>query len=165
MAGFGRRVCLAAKQKAMMGRRGFALVTALVSLILIGVLVTAALFASTQETHASAAELADEKVFAYAERAAVMSAATWVCPECDLMGIGSVIIRNPEASPPLESTVYITRLDSALFIVTGEGRIVESGVARVRRRVSVAVTTSRDSLGVTRAHLTGGEYWSAAYQM
>jgi hypothetical protein len=146
-------------------RRGFALAAALVALVLIGVLVTGVLFASSQETHASAAELADEKAFAFAERAATTAAGIWVCPECDLLGVGAVIIRNPEPSPPLESTVYITRLDSALFLVTGEGRIMESGVARIKRRVSIAVTVTRDSLGIAAARRIDGQSWSAAFTM
>ena len=144
-------------------RRGFALASALVALVLIGVLVTGALFASTQETHASAAQLADEKAFAFAERAAVNASSSWACPECDVLPVGSVIIRIPEPSPPLESTVYITRLDSALFLVTGEGRIVESGVPRISRRVSIVLKLSRDSLGVIKTQRIDGESWSATY--
>ena len=146
-------------------RRGFALAAALVALVLIGVLVTGALFATNQETHASAAEVADEKAFGFAERAALSTVGSWTCPECDVLPVGAVIIRNPVPSPPLESTVYITRLDSALFLVTGEGRIMESATARVKRRVSIAVITSRDSAGVTTARRIDGQSWSAAYQM
>ena len=149
----------------MMRRSGFALATALVAIVLIAVLVTAALFASTMETHASAAELSDEKAFAFAERAAVTAAGDWQCAECDEMPVGSVIIRNPVTSPPLESTVFITRLDSTLYLVTGEGRIVDSDGARTRRRVSIAVTTSRDSLGAMTATHLRGEFWSASYPM
>lgn len=146
-------------------KRGFALAAALVALVLIGVLVTGALFATSQESRASAAELADEKAFAFAERAAVSTAASWVCPECDVMAVGSVIIRTPISSPPLESTVYITRLDSAVFLVTGEGRIVDNGTIRVKRRVSIAVATTRDSVGSTSTSRLEKQYWSAAFQM
>ena len=149
----------------MVVRRGFALVTALVAIVLIAVLVTVALFASIQETHATAAEVADEKSFEFAELAAIQASTNWICPECDVMPLGSVIIRTPIPSPPLESTVYITRLDSALYLVTGEGRIAEADIARVKRRVSIAVTTSRDSLGVTTSRPLRGESWSANYQM
>jgi hypothetical protein len=146
-------------------RPAFALVAAIVSLVLIAALVTGALFASNQETHATAAEIIDQKVSTYAERVAFTSAADWQCPECDEMAVGSVIIRNPASSPPLESTVFITRLDSALYLVTGEGRINEAGVVRARRRVSVAVKIARDSLGVPRSSRIDGESWAVAYQM
>lgn len=146
-------------------RRGFALAAALAALVLIAVLVTGALFASNQETHASRAELADEQAFAFAERAATAAASTWACPECDVLPVGSVIIQIPSPSPPLESTVYITRLDSALFLVTGEGRIMQAGTARIRRRVSIAVNVARDSVGAVSPHRLDGQFWSAAYQM
>lgn len=148
-----------------MNRAGFALVAALVALVLIAVLVTGALFASNQESSSASAQLDDQKVLAYAERSALETAVNWTCPECDLLPVGSVIIRNPVASPPLESTVYITRLDSAVFLVTGEGRISETGASTVRRRVSIAVTITRDSLGTSSSSRIAGDSWIAAYQM
>ena len=148
-----------------MNRAGFALVAALVALVLIAVLVTGALFASNQESSSASAQLDDQKVLAYAERSALETAVNWTCPECDLLPVGSVIVRNPVASPPLESTVYITRLDSAVFLVTGEGRISETGASTVRRRVSIAVTITRDSLGTSSSSRIAGDSWIAAYQM
>jgi len=146
-------------------KRGFALAAALAALVLIAVLVTGALFASSQESHATGAELDDQKVLAYAERSALEAAGNWVCPECDLLPVGSVIIRNPAPSPPLESTVYIHRLDSAVFLITGEGRISGSGAPGARRRVSIAVKITRDSLGTITSSRIGGDAWVAAYQM
>ena len=148
-----------------MKRSGFALVSALVALVLIAVLVTGALFASNQESHSAGAQLDDQKVFAFAERSALESTANWACPECDLLPVGSVIIRNPVAPPPLESTVYITRLDSAVFLVTGEGRISDSGASTMRRRVSIAVKITRDSLGISSSTRIAGDSWIAAYRM
>ena len=149
----------------MRRRPAFALAAALLGLVLIGVLITGVLFSTAQETHATAAQVTDQKVFAYAELAAVQAAARWVCAECDGMGVGSVIIRNPAPSPPLESTVFITRLDSALFLVAGEGRISGSGEPALRRRVSVAVKITRDSLGRASATRIDGLSWTAAWQM
>ncbi|HEU4878664.1 MAG TPA: hypothetical protein VFT21_04395 [Gemmatimonadaceae bacterium] len=149
----------------MKTRGGFALVAALVALVLIGVLVTSGLFASNQEAHAAAAELGDQQTAAFAERAAILAVAESACPDCDELPVGSVFIRNPVASPPLESTVFITRLDSALFVVTGEARFTRSGAVTMRRRVSIAVKTARDSLGATRASRIAGDSWAVAYQM
>src|SRR5512138_869829 len=149
----------------MKSRPAFALAAAIVALVLIAVLVTGVLAASGDEARATRAEILDQKAFSFAERVAFTSAMEWQCPECDLLSVGSVIIRNPSSSPPLESTVYITRLDSTLFLVTGEGRIVEAGTPRVRRRVSVAVKITRDSLGAPRSSRIDGESWAAAWQM
>ena len=148
-----------------MKRPGFALASALAALVLIAVLVTGALFASSQESQSSGAQLLDQKVFAFAERSALETAADWTCPECDLLPVGSVIIRNPVAPPPLESTVYITRLDSAVFLITGEGRISDAAARAVRRRVSIAVKITRDSLGTSSLSRIAGDSWIAAYQM
>ncbi len=149
----------------MSKRRGFALVAALVAIVLIAVLVTGALFASSQETHAASSEILDHQAFAYGERAALIAIGEWICPECDVMPVGSVIIRNPIPRPPFESTVFITRLDSALFLVTGEGRVMSSGRPRAHRSVSIAVMLSRDSAGRATAASVGGEAWSAVWQM
>ena len=149
----------------MRARHAFALASALLALVLIAVLVTGALFASNQESHSTGAELAEQQTAAFAERAAILAVTGWSCPECDLLAVGSVFIRNPVASPPLESTVFITRLDSALFVVTGEARLTRSGAVTVRRRVSIAVKTARDSLGATRASRIAGDSWAVAYQM
>jgi hypothetical protein len=149
----------------MKPRLGFALAAALIAIVLIAVLVTGGLFASNQEASATGAEVLDQKAFVYAERAALVAMGQWTCPECDAIPIGSVIIRSPASSPPLESTVFITRLDSALFLVTGEGRVSSGGAVRASRRVSIAVRTSRDSLGVVRAARIDGEAWAAAYRM
>ena len=147
----------------MKSRAGFALLAAIVALVLIAVLVTGALYASSQESHSAGAELLDQKLLSLAERVTVEAASNWACPECDLLSAGSVIIRNPAPSPPLASTVYITRLDSAVFLVTGEARITTPDVAAARRRVSIAVKITRDSLGVFSASRIHGDSWIIAH--
>ncbi|MEO8193835.1 MAG: hypothetical protein ABI681_08280 [Gemmatimonadales bacterium] len=149
----------------MKERRGFALAVALVAVVVIAALVTGALFSSSQETHAAAAELLDQQATSYAERAALIAISDWTCPECDAMQVGSVIIRSPIADPPFESTVYITRLDNALYLVTGEGRIAGPNGNRARRRITIAVTVSRDVRGAQIATRVIGQAWSASYQM
>jgi hypothetical protein len=147
----------------MKTRAGFALLAAIVALVLIAVLVTGALYASSQESHSAGAELLDQKLMSLAERVTVETTSNWACAECDLLPPGSVIIRNQAPSPPLESTVYITRLDSAVFLVTGEARITTSSVRASRRRASIAVKITRDSLGVFSASRIHGDSWIIAY--
>jgi hypothetical protein len=149
----------------MKARAAFALAAALIAIVLIAAMVTGAVFAANQETSATAAEVADQQASAYAERAATLAAAFWACSECDAMPVGSVLVRSPISDPPLESTVYVTRLDSALFFVTAEGRIVSSSTVRARRRISIAVRISRDSSGVSRASRVSEQAWFAAFQM
>ena len=146
-------------------RRGFALAAALMALVLVVVMITGALFASSQETHASEAEMLEARASAYAERAVLTKIDSWDATECDALAPGAVIIANPPADPPLESTVYITRLDSAVFLVVGEGRIASGGPPRVRRRIAIAVKIARDAQGVVHAMRVSEQAWTALYQM
>lgn len=149
----------------MKSRPAFALVAALVAIVLIAAMITGALFAVRQETSATAAEIAEQQLSSYAERAALLVVSSWDCAECDAMQPGSVLVGSPSADPPLESTVYVTRLDSALFLVTAEGRFLISSTVRTRRRISIAVRISRDSSGAPRALRVSEHAWSAVYQM
>ena len=134
-------------------------------MVLIAVLATAALFASTQEAHATRAEILDQQASAYAELAAQRTINTWSCTGCDALPVGGVIAGSPATDPPLESTVYTTKLDSALFLVVAEGRIVASGATRLKRRIAIAVRIARDSLGNEYAFPLSHQSWSAVYQM
>jgi hypothetical protein len=133
--------------------RGFALAVALMALVLIAVMVTGALFAVTQDTRAGDAQMMSDKASAYAELAAWRAIEAWSGPTCDALAVGAVLLESPPPEPPLESAVYITRLDSALFLVVGEGRISTRGATRLRRRVSIAVRTERDVNGISSACL------------
>lgn len=146
-------------------RPGFALPVALASLVLLAVLATAALFASGQEALATRAGILDQQAAAYAERSAQLAIDAWNAEKCDSLAIGGVLIETGPTDPPLESTVYTTRLDSALFLVVAEGRIAAEGAPRLERRIAIAVRTSPDSLGQTRAVPLSPQSWAAIYQM
>lgn len=149
----------------MRNRTGFVLVAATLCIVLIAVLAAATMFAGSQEARASGAALSAQQAFGYAERAAILAVASWACPGCDSLPVGTVIVRSPTAEPPLESTVYTTRLDSGLFVVVGEGRIVTAGVTQIRRRVSITIRVTVDSTGERRAHLLRPQSWAAIYEM
>ena len=149
----------------MKGRRGFVLALALMALVLIAVLVTGALFAAGQETHATEAQILQMRAAAYAERVALEEIASWRSGACDSLRVGAVIIASPPANPPFEASVYVTRLDSAVFLVVGEGRIASGGAIRIRRRVAITVRTARDANGIARALRVSEQAWSALYQM
>jgi hypothetical protein len=146
-------------------RKGFALAVALMALVLIAVMITGALFATTQETRSAAAELMDNEASAYAEMAALRAIGAWNGPTCDALAVGAVLLESPPAQPPLESAVYITRLDSALFLVVGEGRISARGVSSLRRRVAITVRTVRDTSGTSSAVPLSEHAWVTLYQM
>ncbi len=150
----------------MRKRQGFALAVALMALVVIAVLVTGALFATSQETHVSEAELLETRASGYAERAALNELASWKAELCDSLPVGGVIRETPAADPPFESSVYVTRLDSAVFLIVGEGSIAsQNGVARVRRRVGVLVRTERDAQNNERVRRVSEQAWAALYSM
>lgn len=144
---------------------GFALPTALVAIVLIAVLATGALFASNQEALATRWDINDQQALAYAERSAIRTIASWSCAACDDLALGGVLMETPASDPPLESSVFITKLDSALYLIVGEGRVVSADAVRIRRRVAITIRTARDSLGVTRAFPLYPHSWSAVYGM
>ncbi len=149
----------------MRRKRGFALAVALMAVVLIAVMIAGASFATLQETHAGEAELMSDKASAYAELAALRAIGAWNGPTCDALAVGTVLLESPPAEPPLESAVYITRLDSALFLVVGEGRISARGVTRLRRRVAISVRTVRDANGTSTALPLSDHAWVSLYQM
>jgi hypothetical protein len=149
----------------MKSEQGFAMPAALACIVIIASLAAALAFAASQETTATRAGVLEQQALAYAERAALVTVAGWDGPKCDSIGVGSVIMETPPPHPPLESSVYITRLDSALFLVVGEGRIVAGGATRVRRKVAITVRSERDSLGVSRANPLHPYSWNPVYEM
>ena len=149
----------------MRRRFGFALPVALAAIVLIAALATAGLFSSNQESLATRWDVLDHQASAYAEKSALATIAGWSCAGCDDLVRGGVLSETQAPDPPLESTVFITKLDSALYLVVGEGRVTSAGAARIRRRVAITVRTARDSLGVPRAFPLHPHSWSAVYGM
>lgn len=149
----------------MRPRAGFVLVAAIVAVVLIAALVTGAMFAANQETSATSAVILHQQASSYAERAAIETLAQWECAACDSLAVGGVLVRRPASDPPLESTVYVTRLDSALFLVTAEGRVASGAEIRLSRRVSIVVKIARDTTGASRASRVREHAWAAVYDM
>lgn len=149
----------------MRPRGGFVLVVAIVAVVLIAALATGAMFAVNQETSATSAAILDQQAGSYAERAAIETLARWDCAACDSLAVGGVIERGPASDPPLESSVYVTRLDSALFLVTAEGRVASGAEIRLSRRVSIVVKIARDTTGASRASRVSEHAWAAVYDM
>ena len=144
---------------------GFVLPMAVACLVLLATMAAAAVFATGQESSATRAQIMDQQAVSYAERSAMLAIEAWPCGSCDSLAVGSVFMESPAAHPPLESTVYTTRLDSALFLVVAEARVTGAGGTRVTRRISIAVRTARDSLGQVRAFPLHPYSWTAVYGM
>lgn len=149
----------------MKPRPAFALAAALMALVLIAVLVTGAMFAANQDSRSGAAEMLDQRATAFAELAVLTAMSSWDAAACDGLAVGGVIVENPVADNSLESTVYITRLDTAVFLVVGEGRVTSGGATLLRRRISLAVISARDPGGAPRVTRVSEQAWSAVYEM
>jgi len=147
----------------MTDRCGFALAAALAAMVLIAVLVTGVLFAAGQEARSTRHAIPDQQAFAYAEFAASRAIASMNLATYASASIGAVSVLTPARDGLLESTVYITKLDSALVRVVAEGRVSGADAARLRRRVEIVVRVTRDSSGTSRALRIPSIAWSALY--
>jgi Tfp pilus assembly protein PilX len=144
-------------------RRGFVLVAALVSLILIALLITGVFFASAQDLAVARAELRDQQAFAYAEYAAAHALESWDSSAVEKMTIGQTIALQSVADSPVESNVVITRLDSALFVVVAEGRVTTADAVALRRRVGVTVRNIVNGARVSPPQRVSEQAWSELY--
>jgi Tfp pilus assembly protein PilX len=144
-------------------RRGFVLVAAIVALVLIALLITAAFFASAQDLAVSRAELRDQQAFAYAEFALANSLQSWDAAAREMMSVGETVTLQPVADPPLESSVFITKLDSALYTVVAEGRMTTADANALRRRVGIMVCTVVNGARVSPPERVAEQAWSELY--
>jgi len=142
---------------------GFALAAALAAMVLMAVLITGILFSAGQESRATRHAILDQQAFAYAELAASRAIAS-LSPAmfADASG-GDAVTFTPPRDDPLESTVIITKLDTALVLVVAEGRIVAADAVRLRRRVEIVVRIARDSIGIERVARIAENAWAALY--
>ncbi|MDB4869759.1 MAG: hypothetical protein JWL97_763 [Gemmatimonadales bacterium] len=124
----------------MRDRKGFALVAALLAVVLIAVLVGGVLFAATEETKVGAIGL-DREIALDACEAAIATTITdpgLLLP--DSIGVEGTISNHSGGLGP-EIIVYITRVDSALYSVLAES-VPELGSAGGAHRIGVVVRSS-----------------------
>ena len=112
---------------------GFVLVAALVALVLIALLITGAFFASGQELGVGRNEIRDEQAFEFAEYALAHSIAGWDASARQSMTVGQTTALPQILAEPLESSVFVTKLDTALFLVVAEGQRCVSAATRPTR--------------------------------
>ena len=144
-------------------RRGFVLVAAIVALVLIALLITGAFFASAQDLAVTRAELRDQQAFAYAEYSLANSLQGWDSAAGEAMSVGETVTLQPADDPPLESSVFITKLDTALYMVVAEGRMTTADAYALRRRVGIMVSAVRDGARVSPAERVAELAWSELY--
>jgi Tfp pilus assembly protein PilX len=143
--------------------RGFVLVAALVALIVIALLITGVFFASAQDVAVARAELRDQQAFAYAEYAAARALESWDSAAREMMTVGQTAALQSVADPPLESSVFVTRLDSALYLVVAEGRVTTADAYALRRRVGITVRNIVNGTRITPPQRVTEQAWSELY--
>jgi type II secretory pathway pseudopilin PulG len=130
-------------------RDGFALVAALVAVILLGALIAGAFVATTEESRAALnAELAERSLNA-AESAAEGDAAGWASQQADSMVAGQRKARSGTVDG-MQVTTTLIRLNADLFLLVGEASGMDhsaSGIPSIRRRIGVLLRRVTDSAG------------------
>ncbi len=144
-------------------RPGFALVAVLVALVLIALLITGAFFASGQEVTVARNELRDQQAFAFTEYTLARTLESWDGSTADAMTAGQTLLFAPAPVNRLESTVFITKLDTALYLVVAEGRVGTPDAVGVRRRVGIVVRTVRDGAPINPPVRVTEQAWVEMY--
>ena len=125
------------RQSSRCNREGFALAAALLAIVLIGAIVAGVLFATTEETRAGAIGVAREVALNACESAIVLTITDPGVTLPDSIGVAEAISRRVDG-PGLLVTVYITRLDSALYSIVAETAAMPPDKGRKRRLGIVA---------------------------
>jgi hypothetical protein len=116
-------------------RKGFALIAAVLAIVLIGALVAGAMFATTEETKVGSAGIARDMALIAAESALASAVTTSALPT--RIGIGGMTSRRSElGGRPVN--VYVTRLDSTIYWFVAESA-ADASHSGAQRRVGILV--------------------------
>ncbi len=143
--------------------RGFILVAALVALVIIALIVTGVFFASGQELVVVRNELRDQQAFAYAEYAAAKVLEGCNAPARDSMTSGQTQRVASFSSGLLESDVFVTRLDTALYLINADGRLQSADASGLRRKIGMLVRTVSNGAPINPPVRVTGQAWSELY--
>lgn len=147
----------------MKHRGGFALVAALVAVVIIALLITGAFFASGQELGVARNEIRDQQTLGFAEYALARAVATWDTQARESMVAGQTTQLPSVSSGLLESKAFVTRLDTALYAVVAEARIASADGAGLRRRIGIVVKTVSDGAPENPPSRISEQAWTALY--
>jgi type II secretory pathway pseudopilin PulG len=124
----------------VVARKGFALVAAILAVVLIAALVAGVLFATTEETRASAVGGEREVALDACDGALAMAITESGLLLPDSIGVGGTIASRAGGHGS-EVIVYITRLDSTLYSILAES-VREPGSVGSAHRVGIIVRSS-----------------------
>jgi hypothetical protein len=144
-----------------LSRRGFVLLAALLAIVLIGALVTGVMFATREDTMAGSAGVEREAAMIAAESAIAMVVADAAPPLPATIGVSGTTSRSIDAVGRAV-TIYMTRLDSTLFLIVGEA-VANPSRSGARRRVGVLVNTVHRADGSTTIDPISRRAWSELF--
>jgi Tfp pilus assembly protein PilX len=145
------------------GRVGFVLVAALVAMVIIALLITGAFFASAQDLGIARNEIRDQQALGFAEYAIARAVEGWDAPARESMRSGQTVELAPASSGVLEAQAFVTRLDTALYAVVAESRIVSGDGFGLRRSVGIVVRTIWNGAPVNPPSRVSEQAWTALY--
>jgi Tfp pilus assembly protein PilX len=146
-----------------MTRRGFVLVAALVALVVIALLITGVFFATGQEMTVTRNELRDQQAFEYAEYALARAVGGWDVTARESMTTGQTASLAAISNGSLQANAFVTRLDTALYLVVAESRHLAPDAVGLRRRVGILVRTVLDGAAVNPPMRVPEQPWSELY--
>jgi hypothetical protein len=146
------------------GRGGFAVLLALFSMILLGAIAVAMLFAANAATRASGTMLGVSRSLSAAEAGAWSSIASFDWTAAMLLAPGQFLqVQQPAGSG--YAVVSIVRLDSTCFFVQASASDPPSAAqnARFIRRVGITIEVVKDSTGAVRPVKVPERAWTELF--
>ena len=120
-------------------RRGIALVTAILGILVIGALISGIFFASSQDYKASRNALYQERALTAAEFGQNVVLRDWNVDTAFLMAVGAIRTRTVNVQNRANAEVTWTKLNKLTFWVVSEGRTEVGTDRQARRRTGMIV--------------------------
>jgi len=137
-------------------RRGLALATTLFAIVVIGTIISAALFASTQEQRSATSQLYVERALAAAEYGQNAVLIDWDRERTWRMPNGDTLRRTYTVAGGAVATAVVTKLNRTTFLVASEGSAGPTEQSRAQRRTSMVLTLDIPQLRVPAAFTARG---------
>ena len=144
-------------------RRGVALLTALVGVVVVTAMIVGGFFASTQEFRSARNQLVEQRSFAVAEYGLNYEISDWDRrrnlnpPEPGAMAIGSSIVKRRYVAGDDTAFVTISRLTPTTFWVVSEGKAqMGNNALESRRRTSAYVRLAYPTMDIQAAVTAAG---------
>lgn len=147
----------------MKRRCGFVLVAALVAIVIIALLITGALFASSQDLAVSRSEIRDQQALGAAEYSIARALESWDPQAREAMRSGQTAQVAAVSTGLFETTLFVTRLDTALYAVVADSRISSAKGSGLRRKVGIVVQTIRGGVAANPPLRVSEQAWTALY--